>query len=678
MAARLADRLGAARDEAFVGRTAELAAFRAALAGAPGSHPVWYLYGPGGIGKSMLLRRFAVLARDTGRIVVQVDCTGIDPSPAGFTAATYAALNGAPAVLLVDTFERCQGLESWLRERFLPRVPEGVVVVIASRQAPDREWDADLGWSGVLRVAVLGGLPRDAATELLDRRGVAPELWDAVLRFAGGHPLALNLSAAVAVGDHDAVTAWAPTPDVVATLLHHLVGDVPSTQHRLALETCSHALTTTEDLLRAVVGEPAADLFTWLRRLPFVESDQDGVLPHDVVRSVLDTDLRWRDPHGYQVMHARVAAHLLQRARAANGDAVLPAVRSLYHILQDSPVMAPVALRHGGGSVFPDEMLPADRDTLLRIAREAGDDDGLVGYWLRRQPEAFDVYRHSRDGVIAGFQVTLRLTAADPDEIAADPVVAAVWAHVASAPPRSGEHILLTRFSYPLPEQLRAAVRDLMHVRTLQWWIRSQRLAWSFLTLADEAVGVAEFIDHLPIRSRPTVAGRPYDLYAHDWRAVPLDMWAGRVTAWPLSGSATTEAATSARTSGGALPASARTVLPRPAFDAAVRSALRQLGHPAQLRGNPLVNSKLVADAAHGSLVDPAEALRAVLVEVARSMNADPRDAKLHRVLVATYLSGTTTQDAAAARLGLATTTYKRHLRGAVDRICELLWLREV
>lgn len=667
-----------ARDEAFVGRTAELAAFQAALAGAPGSHPVWYLYGPGGIGKSMLLRRFAVLARDTGRIVVQVDCTGIDPSPAGFTAAAYAALNGAPAVLLVDTFERCQGLESWLRDRFLPRVPEGVVVVIASQHAPDREWDADLGWSGVLRVAALGGLPRDAATELLDRRGVAPELWDAVLRFAGGHPLALNLSAAVAVGDHDAATAWAPTPDVVATLLHQLVGDVPSAQHRLALETCSHALTTTEGLLRAVVGEPAADLFAWLRRLPFVESDQDGVVPHDVVRSVLDTDLRWRDPHGYQVMHARVAAHLLQRARAASGDAVLPAVRSVYHILQDSPIMAPFALRHGGGSVFPDEVLPADRDTLLRIVREAGDDDGLVDFWLHRQPAAFDVYRHSRDGIIAGFQVTLRLTAADPDEIAADPVVAAVWAHAASAPPRSGEHILLTRFSYPLPEHLRGAVRDLMHVRTLQWWIRSQRLAWSFLTLADDAVGVAEFIDHLPIRPRPTVDGRPYDLYAHDWRAVPLDMWADRVTAWPLTGPASTETTTSTRPGGTVRPASARTVLPRPAFDAAVRSALRHLGHPVELRGNPLVRSKLVADVAHGSLVDPAEALRAVLVEVARSMSTDPRDAKLHRVLVATYLSGTTTQDAAAARLGLAATTYKRHLRGAVDRMCELLWLREV
>lgn len=722
MAARLADRLGLARDEAFVGRATELAAFRAALAGTPDSYPVWYLHGPGGVGKSMLLRRFAVLARDTGRIVVQVDCTGIDPSPAGFTAAAYAALGGAPAVLLVDTFERCQGLESWLRDRFLPQVPEDVVVVIASRQPPDREWAADLGWSGVLRAAPLGDLPPDAAAELLDRRGVAPDLWDAVLRFAGGHPLALNLSAAVAVGDHDAATTWAPTPDVVATLLRQLVGEVPSARHRLALETCSHALTTTEDLLRAVVGEPADELFAWLRRLPFVECDQDGVVPHDVVRSVLDADLRWRDPHGYQVMHTRVAAHLLQRARAASGDAVLPAVRSLYHILQDSPVMAPFALRHGGGAVFPDRATPADHDTLLQIAQEAGDGgDGLVDFWLRRQPEAFDVYRYSHDGNIAGYQVTLRLTDPDRDELAADPIVEAVWAHVATAPPRAGEHILLTRFGYPLPQQRRAAVRDLMHVRTLQWWIRSQRLAWSFLSLANDAVGVAEFIDHLPIQPRPTVDGQPHDLYAHDWRAVPVDMWADRVTAWPLAGQPGTDSVGSGRRApnrpaAAAARSASRTVLTRPAFDAAVRSALRRLDDLAALRASPLVESKLLASAGNGPRSrsrsgsgsgsgsddgsrngsgagdgsgsrngsgtgdgpGPAEALRTVLVEVAQSLGDDPRDAKLHRVLVATYLSGATTQEAAAARLGLPPTTYKRHLRGALDRLCELLWQREL
>ncbi|MEU7178156.1 MULTISPECIES: hypothetical protein [Streptomyces] len=35
------------------------------------------------------------------------------------------------AVLLIDAFERIRGLESWLRERFLPVLPTGALVVVA-------------------------------------------------------------------------------------------------------------------------------------------------------------------------------------------------------------------------------------------------------------------------------------------------------------------------------------------------------------------------------------------------------------------------------------------------------------------------------------------------------------------------------------------------------------------
>ncbi|WP_246148697.1 AAA family ATPase, partial [Nonomuraea turkmeniaca] len=53
-------RLQAAREMAFVGRGEELAVFRAALyGGGCGVVSVVFVHGPGGIGKSALLRRFA-------------------------------------------------------------------------------------------------------------------------------------------------------------------------------------------------------------------------------------------------------------------------------------------------------------------------------------------------------------------------------------------------------------------------------------------------------------------------------------------------------------------------------------------------------------------------------------------------------------------------------------------
>ena len=36
--------------------------------------------------------------------------------------------------------------EGWLRERFLPRLPDDVLVVLAGRTPPDVEWRVDPGW----------------------------------------------------------------------------------------------------------------------------------------------------------------------------------------------------------------------------------------------------------------------------------------------------------------------------------------------------------------------------------------------------------------------------------------------------------------------------------------------------------------------------------------------------
>jgi hypothetical protein len=83
----LEGRLRLALERTFVGRTAERAAFRSALA--PGTAPfsVLYVHGPGGIGKSALLERFADDAQQAGREVVRVDGRMAGPSPEAFEAA---------------------------------------------------------------------------------------------------------------------------------------------------------------------------------------------------------------------------------------------------------------------------------------------------------------------------------------------------------------------------------------------------------------------------------------------------------------------------------------------------------------------------------------------------------------------------------------------------------------
>ncbi|MGW4233372.1 ATP-binding protein [Streptomyces sp. NPDC004980] len=110
----VADRLASARSAAFVGRSHELALFSGALGGeTPLS--MLYLYGPGGVGKSTLLRRFADMAEGTGRRVVRVDGRDV-PSRAGSLREEIGpVVEGEPTVVFIDTFERCQGQERWLR-----------------------------------------------------------------------------------------------------------------------------------------------------------------------------------------------------------------------------------------------------------------------------------------------------------------------------------------------------------------------------------------------------------------------------------------------------------------------------------------------------------------------------------------------------------------------------------
>src|SRR5205085_2130134 len=77
------------------------------------------------------------------------------------------------------------------------------------------------------------------------------------------------------------------------------------------------------------------------------------------------------------------------------------------------------------------------------------------------------------------------------------------------------------------------------------------------------------------------------------------------------------------------------------------------------LERNVLARSRLAGPAADGSRAD---ALREVLTAAIQALSADPKEAKLHRVLDETFLRGTPTQEAAAAMLHLPFSPYRRYL----------------
>ncbi len=114
--------------------------------------------------------------------------------------------------------------------------------------------------------------------------------------------------------------------------------------------------------------------------------------------------------------------------------------------------------------------------------------------------------------------------------------------------------------------------------------------------------------------------------------------------------------------------------LSRGAFESEVREALRSWRRPDLLATNPLTRSRLVARHAE---TDPVAALRAVLQGALDELGQDPRESKSHRALLATYLGGAPTQEAAAERLGLPFSTYRRHLAQGLAVLGSLLWWQE-
>src|SRR4029450_5602227 len=98
---------------------------------------------------------------------------------------------------------------------------------------------------------------------------------------------------------------------------------------------------------------------------------------------------------------------------------------------------------------------------------------------------------------------------------------------------------------------------------------------------------------------------------------------------------------------------------------------------PDLLARNPLLRTRLVHDRA-GDENPSGGILQALLSAAVEMLREHPRDDKLWRAVERTYVRPATTQERAAATLGLPFTTYRRHLTQGVDRVVAWLWDQEI
>jgi AAA ATPase domain len=684
---RLADTLAAAGRRRFIGRSAELAAFEASLEHSEPVSVLW-LSGPGGVGKTALMQAWADQAQRAGWRTVRVDGRAVGLSGQAFAAAVESAVvadrslpqadgTGATGLaVFIDTYERLEPLDGWLREQYLPSLPTQTLITIASRQLPGVEWRTDPGWAAVLEVLPLRNFRPEESRAYLTSRGVPEPLQADALGFTHGNPLALSLLTDLYRLQPERFTVH--HPDVIQTLVRRLLDDVPTPLHRRALEVCAHLRVTTEDrLAEALMINDASELFEWLRSLSFIESGPTGVFPHDLTRDVIEADLRWRSPERYRQLHDDVRRGIVRQLQHGTLAERKSAFSDLLFLHRYNPIMHPLYQWDMLGQAAPSPAGPDDHDLLVEIVRrqEGSASADIMRHWLRRQPDGFWLFRDAT-GDMLGFTCMLELGATTDQDRHLDPAVAAARRFIAEfGPVRSDEAVLYCRWTLsrttPVPSDTPGLWEPICMINVIHW-LSTPRLSWSFVTIEDPDRWLP-FFTHIRQQHAPqadfSVGGRRYAVFVHDWRAEPPLTWLQEMadrelTTAPLDDRDDRELLKPV------------VVLSHPEFEAAVRQALRDYARPDRLANNALLSSRLVTDRAEDQ--SPSETLRRLVRHSAEELNTHPRDQRLYRALYRTFLNPAASQERAADLLGLPFSTYRAHLRAGTKRVTELLWQREL
>lgn len=706
MPSSLSSQLEAARRKQFVGREADLALFHSALAAPELPFYMLHIFGPGGVGKTFLLKQFAASAEQAGATAIYVDGRNIEPTPGGLlnalrsatltvnphanlpeggdADAIWGALNTREkrGVILIDTYETLAPLDGWLRDELLPNVPENVLLVLAGRQAPSSGWRADPVWNTLIKAIPLRNLSPDESRIYLAQHSIPAGQHQNVLAFTHGHPLALSLVADTFAQRGNVATAFQPeeTPDVIRALLERFVQKVPSPAHRAALEACALIRVLTEGLLCQMLNVPEAhELFEWLRDLSFIDAGRSGIFPHDLAREAIAADVRWRNPDWYAELHKRARAYYNGRIQQVHGVEQQRALFDFTFLHRDNVVVRQYVDWQESGSIRIEPARPADMEDILEMIRgfEGDESASYAAHWFARQSEGVFALRESNQ--LTGYLARVALESASEDELKADPVALKAWNFVRRrAPLRPGERATLFRFwgARDTYHQV-GPVQSLIFISAVQYYLTTPRLAYTLFVCADpdfwELLSAYADLERLnDLEWDADANGKHYGLFAHDWRVTPPAAW--------LELMAEREMALNPQTFTRPKPTAPVIALSEPDFTDAMRDALRQMSRSQTLRGNALLGSRLVLEKAgqNASENERINALKKLVMEAADGLQATPRDMKLYRAFYHTYLKPAASQEQASELLDLPFSTYRRHLQAAIERITNALWQKEL
>lgn len=460
MPQRIKDRLFKQERQNFVGRSHELATLLAAL---DDEGPlVTFVHGLGGMGKTSLLNALVESAWSSGAVVIPLDCRAIQPTQRELldavqsrvgqtidsldTLAAVLSQLGGPVILTFDTYEVFRLLDTWLRQVFVPSLPDNVRVFFFGREAPVAAWITTPGWQGLFRNLPLGPLDRQSAAELLTQAGVAAENIERINHFAGGHPLALKLAAAALAEQPDLPLEEIEARRVVEELARLYLQDVRDPVTRQVLEAASVLRRATRSLLGAMLPDlDAQEAYDRLSTLPFVDSGPDGLIVHDSVRQAIESLLHASDPNQYRA-YRRAGWRQLQDEMKTAGQAHLWRYTADTIYLLEQPVIRDAFFPPEAHLYAIEQAQPQDGAALQAITlRHDGPESTaeVMALW-QALPETFYAVRDP-NGQVVGYYTLLNPIHVPPRLLRQDALLWRWWQHMQKDPVPQGQSVLFSR-----------------------------------------------------------------------------------------------------------------------------------------------------------------------------------------------------------------------------------------
>jgi class 3 adenylate cyclase len=444
----------------FVGRQKELTILRTAIETAEFQYLVIFIHGVGGIGKSRLLQ---TALHSLGPAIRRhiIDCRNVEPTSEGFLLAlgetignpsptlesvvTALGAGGQRTVLALDTYETFNLLDTWLRQTFVPALPDNVLTILVGRQGPNPAWVTTPGWEDLVHDLELRDLTDYETRTLLRARGFADTHIQRLSRFARGHPLAIELGVSALRTQPDLEIDEGPPPKVLRQLTQAFLTGL-SSEVMQVVEAAATVRRVTEPLLRALLDR--ADVrafFAQLQDLPFIDTTNDGLLLHDVVRETVAKDLARRDHERYRTYRSQAWRFFTREAHVANARGLWQCTADMLYLI-DNPAVREAFFPQGASVYHVEPASAADAEGIRQIACTAEPKEAAswIDAWWKQAAETFSVAR-SRDGSLEAFYILFDSFDVDRDLLRADPLTSAWHRHLSSNPVAPGERVLFLR-----------------------------------------------------------------------------------------------------------------------------------------------------------------------------------------------------------------------------------------